>query len=225
MTQEHDVEPENGGLGLERIIFFSDAVIAIAITLLAIDIRLPELDQPDSGSVADELWELWPHYLSFLLSFLVIGTYWQVHHRAFRFIRRYDETLIWLNLIFLLCVAFLPFASTVLGEHGEVRAALAFYALCVAATGLTEAVLWIYAVRGRRLVDADLDPFDVRLSVMRSLAPPALFLFSIPILWVSPTLAMLFWFAPFLVTTALRRVRRPAEPTADVAVPGRRADG
>jgi uncharacterized membrane protein len=217
MTQEHDADAESGGLGLERIIFFSNAVIAIAITLLAIDIRLPELDEVDSGTLAEEPWDLWPHYLSFLVSFVVIGTYWQVHHRAFRSIRRYDETLIWLNLAFLLCVAFLPFASSVLGEHGDEPAAATFYALCIAATGLTEAALWIYAVRGRRLVDAAMDPFEVRLSVMRALAPPVVFLVSIPIIWVSPTLGMACWFAPYPITAALRRVRRTAAPSPQTA--------
>jgi uncharacterized membrane protein len=126
-------------LGLERIVFFSDAVIAIAITLLVLDIRLPELH----GDPADELPRarlgLWPRYGSFLLSFLVVGTYWWGQHRLFRVVRRYDEMLLWLNILFLACIAFIPFASAVLGEHGDQPSAAVFYALVIAATGLVEA--------------------------------------------------------------------------------------
>src|SRR5688572_2585814 len=98
MTGDHEEEQHLESLGLDRIVFFSDAVIAIAITLLALDIRLPELDEPNGAALRDALWDLRPNYLSYLISFFVIGMYWQVHHRIFREVRRYDERLVWLNL-------------------------------------------------------------------------------------------------------------------------------
>src|SRR5262249_24850822 len=131
-------------LALERIVLFSDAVIAIAITLLAIEIRLPELHGDAAAELPAALLQVWPRYLGFVLSFAVVGTYWWIHHRIFRSVRRFDETLIWLNILFLLCVAFVPFASGVLGEHLGSPTAVMFYASVLAVTGLVETALWLY---------------------------------------------------------------------------------
>ena len=94
MMQERGNAMPQEGLSLERIVFFSDAVIAIAITLLAIEIRLPELGNEGGDALMAALSGLWPRYLSFVISFLVIGSFWWVHHRVFRAVRRYDEALI-----------------------------------------------------------------------------------------------------------------------------------
>jgi uncharacterized membrane protein len=92
--------------GLERIVFFSDAVIAIAITLLAIEIRLPdEAIAPSELTAA--LLSLIPRYLSFFISFFVIGLFWMSHHRMFEYLHTYDRGLIWINLILLLPIAIL----------------------------------------------------------------------------------------------------------------------
>ena len=85
-------EPEADELGLERIVFFSDAVIAIAITLLALGIRLPGVHA--GHEIPAALLSLWPRHLSFLVD----GSCWVPHHRVFRAVRRYDDTLIWLNM-------------------------------------------------------------------------------------------------------------------------------
>lgn len=196
------------GLSLERIVFFSDAVIAIAITLLAIEIRLPELGHEGGESLLGAITGLWPRYLSFVISFFVIGSYWWVHHRVFRAVRRYDETLIWLNLLFLLCVVFLPFASAVLGEHGNDPIAATFYAGCVAATGLVETALWAYASRRRRLLDDDVALRAIRLATLRAITPPAVFLLSIPVIWLNPYVAMACWLSTFLITGTLRHAER-----------------
>ena len=94
---------------LDRIVFFSDAVFAIAITLLVLDIQVPEiLERLVDERLPERLLELWPKYLSYVHSFLVILMYWMAHHSTFTAIKRYDRGLIWLNSLFLMCVAFLP---------------------------------------------------------------------------------------------------------------------
>src|SRR5918912_1164157 len=166
-------------LGLERIVFFSDAVIAIAITLLALEIRLPEVHSGEEIPAA--LLSLWPRYLGFVVSFLVVGSYWYAHHRVFRVVRRYDDTLIWLNILFLLCIAFVPFASAVLGEHGDERSAVVFYTLVMIVTGLVQTLLWVYATHRHRLVDARLSRRAIRIGTARALAPPVVLALSQPL--------------------------------------------
>ena len=119
---------------LERLVFFSDAVMAIAITLLVVELSIPAATE----DVGDALLDRWPQMLSFVLSFFVIGIFWTAHHRIFRYVANLDQRLIWLNLLFLMCVAFLPFPTAVLGDHDNARASVIFYA---AAVGLTGAVL------------------------------------------------------------------------------------
>ncbi|CAA9522669.1 MAG: hypothetical protein AVDCRST_MAG73-266, partial [uncultured Thermomicrobiales bacterium] len=108
-------EPDTTTVRLET---FSDGVIAIAITLLVIEIHVPELD---GDYAAADLWrglrDLWPSYLGYLLSFVIIGILWANHHNVFRMIGRTDHWLIVINTLFLLCVGFLPFTTALLAEY------------------------------------------------------------------------------------------------------------
>src|SRR5690242_3238894 len=96
---------------LERMILFSDAVFAIAITLLAIDIKIPQVsrDTVTDGQLWQKLREISPKFIGFLISFFLIGQYWRVHHRLFGFVINFNERVIWLNLLFLLAIVLMPF--------------------------------------------------------------------------------------------------------------------
>lgn len=162
--------------GLERIVFFSDAVFAIAITLLALEIRLPPL--PESAGNAElltALVALWPRCLSYIISFLAIGMMWLAHHRAFRQVHHYSDRLILLNILFLLLIGFLPFPTAVIGEFGNAVSTI-FYAAAMAAAGLMFALLWRY-VRAEG----------------RVFWTPLVFLLSIPLALWSPDAAKYFW--------------------------------
>ena len=98
-----------------RIEAFSDAVFAIAITLLIIEIGVPHVGE--EGTLFESLVHLWPSYLGYATSFLVIGTVWANHHNRFRLIPRSDHILLFLNILFLMCVAFIPFPTALLAEY------------------------------------------------------------------------------------------------------------
>ncbi len=190
-------------LGLERLVFFSDAVFAIAITLLILEIRLPAASaELNNEELLSRLLEIWPEYLSYVISFLVIGSFWQSHHRKFRYIERYDDRLLWLNLLWLMVIAFIPFPTAVLSEYGN-RTATIFYALTMTAAGLLSAVLWWYAVQGHRLVAKDLDTRVRRRGFVKSLVLPLIFLVSIGLAFLNEDLAKYSWFliAPAMVLT------------------------
>ncbi len=180
-------------LGLERLIFFSDAVIAIAITLLAIDIRLPDV----SGMTAADIWpmlvDMIPRFVSFFISFFVIGTFWMAHHRAFTHIKRYDRRLLWLNMLFLLLVAWMPFPTSVLGVFPATTPSVVLYSSSVVVLSLARAGLWAYASHRHRLVDITLDPVTIREEMVRALSSAGVFALSIAVAFVNPLIAMFSW--------------------------------
>ncbi len=190
--------------GLERLVFFSDAVFAIAVTLLALEIRLPE----DAGGLSNlqlfkSLIAIWPKYLSFFISFLVIGNFWIAHHHRYRYIQRYDTRLMLLNLFVLMSIAFIPFSTAVISENGN-RTATIFYALSISATGLLSALLWLYASWKNRLLKATFNGELARRTLLSILSVPAVFLLSIGLAFINPDLAKFSW---ILIAPALRVVR------------------
>lgn len=127
---------------LERLVFFSDAVFAIVITLLVLEIHTPELGPMASERQwVDAIAELLPHFGAFLLSFLVIGAMWMSHHRLFMMLHIYHERLLWPNLLLLLAVAFLPFTTSLLATGSLAITPFAFYAASLLIAGLLKAHL------------------------------------------------------------------------------------
>lgn len=191
-------------MGLERLVFFSDAVFAIAITLLVLEIRLPAGEgELTNSELLNQLLALWRQYLAYVVSSLVIGTFWMGHHRKFRFIHSYDNNLIRLNLLLLMIVAFIPFPTAVLSEYGN-RTATIFYALTMVAVGLLSAALWWYAVTSPRLVVPNLDPHQRWRQFAIPLALAVVFLFSVGLAWINDDLAKFSWLLLIPVTLYLR---------------------
>jgi uncharacterized membrane protein len=206
---------QGGGRELDRIVFFSDAVFAIAITLLVLDIKVPEIP---NNLVAEELpgqlLALWPKYFGYVLSFLFIITFWSIHHSIFSVIRGYDRGLIWLNSIFLMFVAFVPFPTSLLSEYGDHQLPVAIYAATLAIGRLLLTVIYWYATSGHRLVDPELTPQTVRFFLLRGLTIPVISLLTIGISFFSVSAAIYSWLLLIVVDTAilLRRKRFRAEP-------------
>jgi uncharacterized membrane protein len=207
-----------GGIELERLLFFSDAVFAIAITLLVLEIKVPDREAIASAAgLRSALEGLIPQFFAFFLSFLVIGYYWFMHHTMFRHILRGDDRLIFINLGLLLFVAFLPFPVALFGSFRHHPPALVFYASALAATGFTQSILWAHATRGRRLVDPHLDPRTVRLIHFRLLSLPVIFAISIPLAFIGPTWSLLSWVLIVPVMRIIRSRLRRQEASAEVA--------
>ena len=119
-------------------VFFSDAVYAIAITLLVIDLRVPDLPgDASTQAIADALLQLAPRFYAFALSFAVIGMYWLTHWRRFQLIERVNQRLVVINLILLGSVVFIPFPTSLIAQFGD-SLSTAFYAVAIATTGLLE---------------------------------------------------------------------------------------
>jgi uncharacterized membrane protein len=131
-----------------RLLAFSDGVFAVAITLLVIDLRLPIIQTERSDSaLLDALWSMRPRMLVFAFTFVVVGMSWLAHHRKFSYLSTVDGRLLWLNLFYLMVLCLVPFASSVLGEHGGNRFAFVLYAAVLTATELLSASLSVVGLR------------------------------------------------------------------------------
>ena len=182
----------SGFIEYDRVLFFTDAVFAIAITLLAVELHVPEganltfLQQLDHASSS---------LISFGISFAVIALFWLGHHGIFRYITALDRPLIGLNMLFLGTIAFLPYPTALLSrshqfDHGG---ATVFYAICAGAAGLGEAAIWLWATRrGSALASPSVEQIR-RPYTLRILRVPAVFAISIPLAAISAKVAAFSW--------------------------------
>ena len=193
---------------LGRILTFSDGVFAIAILLLLIDIKLPA--GTSASDLAATLAALWPNYLAFFISFVVIGLYWTAHVRTFREIVRYDWGLISLNLLYLFFIVIIPFATSVLATH-FVNLSVVMYAATIAAAGYANTIVRIYSGRGHRLVSDRFGDIYIRNRILLSLIAPIGFSVSIGIAFINLFAAQYFWIAMLIVHIVFQRRLGPQE--------------
>lgn len=167
-------------LGRNRIEALTDGVFAVAMTLLVLDIKVPEFQQPlTTAELAMKLFALWPKFLSYTISFVILGVYWVGHHVQLSFIRRADRPLLWINIFFLLWVALVPFSTAVLSEYPKMQLAIAVYGANLIAIGLTLALHRGYATKENRHVDPDIHPGLVRAAMGRTLMGPCVYIIAI----------------------------------------------
>jgi TMEM175 potassium channel family protein len=167
-------------------------VFAIAITLLIIEIGVPHAERAES--LSEKLLHLWPFYLGYAISFLVIGTVWANHHNRFRLITRSDHVLLFLNIVFLMCVAFIPFPTALLAEYirDEVyrTTAVAVYSGTLAVTAVFFTVLWLYAAVDYRLVERAVDPLLLRAMTRRYVFGMVLYILAFALAFASPAASL-----------------------------------
>jgi uncharacterized membrane protein len=182
----------SGNLEYDRVLFFTDAVFAIAITLLVVDLRVPV-----TGLVVNSahvLREDISSIIGFAISFAVIGVFWVGHHTIFRYITAFDRRLILLNLFFLGIIAFLPFPTQLLSVTStDQTAAVIFYACCGGVAGLAEAAVWAYGTAPQHGLAPPISPGLRRYLLLRTLRLPVVFALSIPVAFPAPTAATLMW--------------------------------
>lgn len=191
-----------GFIEYDRVLFFSDAVFAIAITILAVNLHVP-LGGPSFGT---EIRQAAPSLVGFGISFAAIGLFWVGHHGMFRHIIAFDRPMILLNLLFLGTIAFLPYPTELLNRRTDTgSAAVIFYSVCISAAGLVELACWLYATRKDGGLSGPSAP-DVRLSyALRIARVPIVFLASIPVALAAPRFAPFCWLAIVVLDVAINR--------------------
>jgi len=195
---------------LERLILFSDAVFAIAITLLVIEIKIPEIHEKPvtENAVLHKLAELIPKFVGFLVSFLLIGQYWIVHHRMFSFVIDFTDRLIWLNILFLFAIALMPFSTGFYSEYvlrGVVTPVI-FYTANIALLGLANFLMWRYLSNQKNNLTENLTPALAKYFSLRALTVPTIFVVFSFVYLYNPTIA---FFIPILIPFIMRLIFNP----------------
>jgi uncharacterized membrane protein len=209
------MKPSDDETAIQRLAVFSDVVFAVAIVVLIFQIRVPDPAVPPD-EIHDALGDAVEAIAGFVLSALLLGGFWIAHHQAFDRVRAWTPGLLWINLAFLLCIAFFPFPSAVLGNHFDSSVAVIFYAGCTAGTAL----VWC-ALCWRLMVDPELllpgQRTAVREMLIWGVAMTLIFVLSLPgsavIFEISSSgvsLATIFW----LVTLPIAAGRLSALATA-----------
>ena len=178
----------HGVPGNERIAALSDGVFAIVITLLVLELTVPQVDVAD---LPQALFETIPKVLSHIVSFVVLGIYWVGHHNMFQHIQRHDRVLLWLNILFLLCVASMPFPTGLIVQYPDQRISVIVYAATLIAGGLALDLIWWYVTKDHRLVSEKMEKSFVSSVHRRVLVAPAFYGLAIVLAFVTVSLSYL----------------------------------
>jgi uncharacterized membrane protein len=179
----------------QRVEAFSDGVFAIAITLLVLEIRVPTESQLQNSSLAQYLWHYWPKYFAYVFSFITIGIYWANHHYWFKLYKRTNHVFHLLNILFLMCISFLPFPTAVLGDYinnaAQKQTAVTFYTIGISLPAVSWLILWFYATSKKRLIDQRLSAKFVRYLTRLYILSNCLYLLAIIISLFNPNAAII----------------------------------
>jgi uncharacterized membrane protein len=173
--------------GNERMAAFSDGVFAIAITLLVLGLEVPT--RVPAGGLIALVPEFLPRLAGHVVTFAILGIYWVGHHNMFMYVKRHDRTLLWLNNLFLLFVAAMPFPTGLIVQYPSDRLAVIVYASTLVCAGLSLELIWLYATHRRQMVAHELDPELITFVHRRVLLAPAIYLVAIAASFVSITAA------------------------------------
>jgi uncharacterized membrane protein len=174
-----------------RLEAFSDAVFAVAITLLILEINIPE---------GEHLWEQlkdqWPSFASFFVSFWVIGIIWVNHHGLLDHLKRIDRPVLYLNLLVLMTVVFIPFSTALMAEHlkhgeSDETVAAIVYALAFLAMGLAFNVFWTYIVKHRRELGVEIPDEEVRRMSVGFMIGTPLYAVALIMAFISPAVVLI----------------------------------
>jgi uncharacterized membrane protein len=196
-------------VAFERVIFFSDAIVAIAITLLALNLKL---DVPPGRRLSfSDLLLPWRNYLAFILSFINIAGFWRAHHNAFMYINKMDDRMMFTNILWLFLIVTLPFATTLVSEHFGQTPAIFLYGVNILGLSIMQNTIWDYAdlknyVDKEKVGDTERSRFRLmyNLDMINSLV-------SVILSFFLPTLAFIFLFFKlplFLIVAFIRPGKR-----------------
>ena len=205
-----DLPAGKAGFQLERMILFSDAVFAIAITLLVLEIKIPSIDrhQATDALLLNALDELVPKFVGFLISFFIIGLYWTIHHRMFGYVVDYNRRLLWLNLIFLLAVVMMPFSTGFYSEYiiRLLKTPAIIYVSNIVFLGVMNFILWRYINNPKHKLAEGVTAEDKKYFGFRAITVPIVFII-MAVIYLAVNRRYAVW-VPLTIPLLMRIFRR-----------------
>ncbi len=194
---------------LERMILFSDAVFAIAITLLVIEIKVPEIEKHlvNDHLLGEAMEHLIPKFVGFFISFILIGLYWILHHRMFGFVITYTPKTLILNLAFLFAVALMPFSTAYYSEYmlrSLVNPTLV-YIFNIALLAIMNFLMWLHVSNPKNNLSEGISPREKKMYPLRAIILPFFFIVSAVVYMINPKLAVI---AAPVMGLSIRLVRK-----------------
>lgn len=204
---ENASDERKAALTTHRLEALADGIFAIAMTLLVLNLNVPELGAAAADArLSRDLLAMWPHFSTYALSFFLLAVFWHIHHRQFHLIKQVNEPLLWLNVAALMLVALIPFSTSLQSEYGNLRTGAIFFEANMLAAGLAFAAQFRYASRNHRLVDPKLDPQVIAGALRRGLVLPVVSAVAMGISLVSPANSGLVYLAiPFILRSGPMR--------------------
>ncbi len=193
----------------ERLKTLADGVFAIVMTLLVLELGVEGIAKTSNNTeIVHGLLEMWPHFLIYGLSFLILGVFWVIHHSIFDAIKRFDTTLTWLNILFLMFVALIPFSTALFGKFGAKQITALIYGINMLLIFNSGWAIWAYVTKKRRLVEEDLDASLIRGANLMGLAYTLIMIPAISLSFINPVISFCiygFIVVAFIIFTALGR--------------------
>ncbi len=199
----------------ERVKAFTDGVFAIIITILVLEISVPP--NLSEQSLAEAIDELRPEMTAWVISFLITGMYWVWHRDLFNQVRAVNRDVVWLNLLFLLPAALIPFAASVLGEYPDVPLALHAYGVVLIAASVLRWVLYAYVTRRPELLFEPPSDRQRRIGGLLATAPIAIYLLAMAVATTAPSVSVALYLALPLLYFALITLLRSRPSTRSEA--------
>jgi uncharacterized membrane protein len=189
-----------------RLETFSDGVIAIALTIMVIALKLPDtVDGTILKNFSIQFYHLLPYFLSYVLSFLIIGIFWSNHHSMFHLLEKTDNHLIWMNFIFLFFLSLIPFATSILGANPYKSISAAIYGFVMFLTTTAFVAMRHYSIK-KKLVHTDNNRylaqkiFNVSIRARsKSIIGAFIYLCSVPLAFVHPYISFVLFIVPAII--------------------------
>ena len=179
---------------VEHVISFSDAVFAFAITLMALSIDIPDLPSNlTQAELLDKLYDLFPQFESYIISFAVISIFWVSYHQVFNHIKGSHIVMVYLNLLFLLLITLLSLSTSLVINYGDYHIPYVIYSFIVILTSSLLTLIWWHATKDKLLIDKNLHPLYIKGIMLTLLSIPLVFTVSIFISFINLDIAEIFW--------------------------------
>jgi len=179
---------------VEHVISFSDAVFAFAITLMALSIDIPDLPSNlTQAELLDKLYDLFPQFESYIISFAVIALFWVSYHQVFNHIKGSHIVMVYLNLLFLLLITLLSLSTSLVINYGDYHIPYVIYSFIVILTSSLLTLIWWHATKDKLLIDKNLHPLYIKGVMLTLVSIPLVFTVSIFISFINLDIAEIFW--------------------------------